>query len=89
MALLLKTEHKGIIADYWKIIKTSEDYSENNIIPQTVIRIGLYKDAKTRQENIDNYLYLKAIIIDKVDLKRNDIYSIIKELDDFKEAKDC
>jgi hypothetical protein len=85
MALLKTVTFKGFEANYWKILKTSED------IPsvKTSVKVGLYKDLASRQANIENTLLTKFYDLDGVDKIREDIYEELKLLPDFDGAIDA
>lgn len=99
MALKLEINYKGVSANYWKIIHKSEDYSKaylnteklsnSGSINKTILRLGVYKDNIERLNNINNYLYLETVIIDAIDITREETYIKIKELTKFLTAEDC
>jgi len=85
MALTLQTIYKGLTAEYWKIISVSENMMAN----QTLVRLALYKDKATRDANIADFIDLRALTFDGLDLTREAIYPLIKGLTEFSTATDC
>jgi len=97
MALKLEEEYKGILANYWKIIKMEEDYTNS----KTIVSLGLYKDATTRQQSVHNYLKTEKFEISQIELTREKAYIEIKkpiyeeidgqqiQLNKFYDAEDC
>jgi len=75
MALILEKNYKGIICDYWKIIKVDSDFIKG----KTIVRLGLYRNKETRTADINNYIDILAKTINGVDFTREKIYPILKE----------
>jgi len=84
MALKKQIDFKGITADYWKILRTSEDSLTN----KTEVLIGLYKDAEARDLNVNNILLREIFHISGIDTDRAQVYEKLKLLEYFKEAED-
>lgn len=78
MALQKNYNHKGIEANYWKII----DYMFNSLTNQTIINVALYVDKEARRNNINNYIHKKMIIVDG-ESTRDQLYpKLIESRDD-------
>lgn len=73
MALKLKKQIAGYDYEYWKILKMSTD------LDNTCVRMGLYKDKETRDSNVNDFIEMKAIILDGTDYTRETAYQKIKE----------
>lgn len=85
MALKLLITYKGIEADYWKIYKIESDILGD----LTIARLSLYKDAATRQEDIENVINTRGFELKGVDYTRTDIYTKMKETEEWAKAEDC
>jgi hypothetical protein len=84
MALIKEFIYKGFAANYWKIIKTSQDA----ITEKTSVKMGLYKDVAARLDSIENTLLTKYYDLDGLDKTRAAIYVELKLLPDFDGATD-
>lgn len=97
MALQLKHEINHRTGDYWKILRTTTDVSNNN----TMVDIALY-DSKEYREKLDSNeliqskLTIQRICISGVDYTREQLYTKIKQLEGdefnpniFTDAEDC
>jgi len=94
MALKLKIDYCGIVADYWKIINMRSDYRTNTLI----LDLALYANQEAREKNIKNVLLVRQFVFSSPDMDREEQYKQIKEpiLDDkkknineFANAEDC
>ncbi len=75
MALRLKKEYKGVLADYWRVRKWTNDVDS----AETVVILFLYKDRTTRDaDKTANVLETKQVILPLVDGGIADIYAALK-----------
>ena len=75
MALKLKENYKDLTLEYWKIISASEDYKKC----QTIVRIALYKDKESREDDIQNFVKTESRSLDILDSDREALYAELKE----------
>ena len=86
MALQKNEDFSGITCNYWKILKLTPDYVEG----QTSAILGLYKDADTRNADINNIVKEVKIWADGVQETRADMYPLCKASGVYLEgADDC
>ena len=75
MAIKKEKEHKGYIADYWRIIQITTHVDRN----ETVVTLLLYKDQAAKDVNKKgNVLETKQVILPRVDGGIADIYAALK-----------
>jgi hypothetical protein len=74
MALEKDFDVKGITCNYWKILVVDTNYA----IGVTAITLGVYPSKDVRDANADNYHDTKRVVLDSVDIVREDMYKAIK-----------
>lgn len=84
MALIKKTNFKGIDAEYWKIITLIEDFITN----KTKVIMGLYVSRQARLINGINFVKRETFEIEDIDLDREQTYEKLRELAAFEGAQD-
>lgn len=75
MALIKTKTNRGFRAEYWVITKETWDKIKN----QTLVEISLYKDGKTRRDNLNSFIEMKAFVFDGK-LTTAECYARIKEI---------
>ena len=76
MALQKTYNYKGIDLNYWKII----DSNESTITNKSNITVALYYSISARTNDIGNYFLTRQYEFDGIDLTREDIYPLIKDM---------
>lgn len=85
MALTKRTEYKGMVFTYMKIISVTFDLVRG----KTLARVALYRDKKVSVENVKNFINSHVYELPGVegfDLRK--IYILIKKLPEFQSSED-
>jgi len=75
MGLKLSQDYKGIACEYWRISRQDEDFNND----RTEVYLSLYKSKAARDQNSNNDMGLRKVVVDKVGLTRAQCYAEIKK----------
>ena len=76
MALQKTYNFKGIDFNYWKIISSTSNALSNTMS----VTIALYYNQQSRLNSTDNLFETRQYVFNGTDLKRSDIYPLIKDM---------